>query len=688
MPYADRKTAGQKAAARQRRKTADAQDIAPLLWKVGDPRRRAAALKSDQRFCETYFPQRFNRPWSPDHIEVLATIDRAKRGGGCYCLVMPRRRGKTSIVEASAIEAAVSGKRQYILLIGASKAAAMELLDSIKMELLENDRLAEDFPKEIGPFRLLEGEARRCAGQKHGKHRTHIRWRQDHIVFAAIPRSKAAGCVIRAAGLTGRLRGMQYTDAVGRKVRPDFLILDDPQTEESANSPTQVASRERLILAGVLGLADARRPLAAVMPCTVIAPGDLAARFLDHELHPDWQGRRFRMLNTMPANLELWREYWRIRACELAAGGDGAASNAFYAQRRAAMDAGAEASWADDYDANEISAVQHAMNISLSRPGAFAAECQGEPLLEDLGESTITAAQVLGLLNGRDRGTVPTPCLHVTVHVDVHDELLYWEAIAWEADFTGFLVDHGTFPPQGRAYFTAADARPGLSDLFPARGKEGRIFAGLEQLLTRLAAREFRRDDGAVLRVSRGLVDAGYQPAIVHGVLRKLALEGVWMPSRGVGLTAADRPFSEYQRRPGEQYGLYWRVPAIKGSRELRTLHIDVNWWKSFLHARLAVSQGDRGGITLFGRDPETHRLLADHWTAEYRVRTEGRGRVVYQWKVRPDRKENHGLDNAVGCCAAASTLGIVLPGLDPPASKRARPPIRLSDLKRQRGIQ
>ena len=35
------------------------------------------------------------------------------------------------------------------------------------------------------------------------------------------------------------------------------------------------------------------------------------------------------------------------------------------------------------------------------------------------------------------------------------------------------------------------------------------------------------------------------------------------------------------------------------------------------------------GCLSLFGDSPEMHRLFAEHLTAEYRVKTEGRGRSV-----------------------------------------------------------
>jgi len=116
----------------------------------------------------------------------------------------------------------------------------------------------------------------------------------------------------------------------------------------------------------------------------------------------------------------------------------------------------------------------------------------------------------------------------------------------------------------------------------------------------------------------------------------------------------------------------------------VRHVIFDANYWKSFVHARLAVPMGDKGCLSLFGRDPEVHRLLAEHLTAEYRVKTEGRGRIVDEWKLRPERVDNHWLDCLVGCAVAASIQGAILPGTDAKAPPR-RERVKLSDLQRRR---
>ncbi|OGV53695.1 MAG: hypothetical protein A2X49_12690 [Lentisphaerae bacterium GWF2_52_8] len=141
---------------------------------------------------------------------------------------------------------------------------------------------------------------------------------------------------------------------------------------------------------------------------------------------------------------------------------------------------------------------------------------------------------------------------------------------------------------------------------------------------------------------------------------------------------------TEYRRQPGDRIGHNWMIPNVRGKRAIRHALFDANYWKSFIHARLAVSMGDKGCLSLFGRDSNTHQLLAEHLTAEYRVKTEGRGRSVDEWKLRPDASDNHWLDCLSGCAVAASIQGTTLPGTGeakPLVSPRKR--IKLSELRK-----
>ena len=130
--------------------------------------------------------------------------------------------------------------------------------------------------------------------------------------------------------------------------------------------------------------------------------------------------------------------------------------------------------------------------------------------------------------------------------------------------------------------------------------------------------------------------------------------------------------------------GLNWRIPGVMGKRAVRHALFDTNFWKSFVLARLAVAIADKGSLSLFGQKPEPHRLFAEHLVAEYRVRTEGRGRTVDEWKPRPNQPDNHWLDCLVGCAVGASMLGCSLLGLEPPP-KETRRRVKLSSLQKGR---
>ena len=103
------------------------------------------------------------------------------------------------------------------------------------------------------------------------------------------------------------------------------------------------------------------------------------------------------------------------------------------------------------------------------------------------------------------------------------------------------------------------------------------------------------------------------------------------------------------------------------------------------VYARLGVSMRDRGCLSLFGDSPEHHRLLAEHLTAEYRVKTEGRGRTVDEWKQRPERGDNHWFDGLVGCAVAGSIQGAVLEGTGGSVTTVNRQRVSFAEMQRRK---
>lgn len=572
----------------------------------------------------------------------------------------------TSLMETACQWAIFYGHRRFVVLICSDENNALGMLNSIKTEFETNDLLHEDFPEAIYPIRSLDGIALRAKGQLLDGKRTHIEWTGEKIVMPTVPGSEASGALIVVGGITGGLRGIRFKRADGETIRPDLILIDDPQTDQSARSPSQCDTRERILKGAILGMAGPGCKISGLMPCTVIADDDMADRFLDRDKHPEWNGTRTEMLYSFPDNMKLWEEYARMRADSMRAEHGGREATEFYRENRGAMDVGSRVAWEERHDPDELSALQHAMNLLFDRgEDAFWAEYQNKPRKPDTSrEDDLTPGKVCSRVNRYRQRLVPISCNHVTAFIDVQATLLFHVVVAWEDDFTGYIVDYGSFPDQKRPYFTLADAKVKLSNRVEQATLEGQITEGLKRLTFGLMSQDWTRDDGAGMKIERLLIDAnwGTSTDLIYQFCRESPYSAVLMPSHGKYVGASSMPMREYSTKPGDRLGLNWIIPNVQGKRAVRHVTYDTNYWKSFIHSRFNVPIGDPGGLTIFGDDPDQHAMFADHICSEYRVRTQGRGREVDEFKLRPQRPDNHWLDGLAGTAVAASIQGVKTP--------------------------
>jgi hypothetical protein len=456
----------------------------------------------------------------------------------------------------------------------------------------------------------------------------------------------------------------------GSIIRPSLVLLDDPQTRDSARSVDQTHKRLELLNGDVLGMAGPGEQISALMTCTKMYEGDLADTVLDRDEYPEWDSECTRLVYSFPTNDKAWEEYFEVRRS------DGKApATEFYRRNQAAMDADAQIAWQARYDAKsgEISAIQHAMNLRKKvGPEAFAAEYQNEPSLQQTSDQVLTADQVMEKTSGFKRGEIPPACTKLTMFIDIHKEVLFYAVCAWEETFTGYIIDYGTMPDQRRLAFTLADATRTLGNAFPRAGTDGAIHAGLEQLVSAYLNRDWSRG-GSLMRIERLLVDMGYKPGIVADVKQK-AGGAVMMLAKGVGLRASRKPIAEYARRPGETIGHYWYIPNVRKTGQFQHVLVDVNYWKRFVHEGFLTAAGDRGCISLFGSDGRHHELIAEHIArSEKWVEVIGPGGVVREWSPWPTRPDNHWFDCMVGCAAAASMVGVKPAGEAAPMRQRKK---------------
>lgn len=650
-------------------------NIAPIPKVVDEVRREACRLNL-RLFCETYFEAAFPLAWSRDHLRVIAKIESAVLKGGLSAFAMPRGSGKTTIARIAAVWAILFGHRRWVCIIGATDDHAKRLLKATQKELLRNEILKSDFPRAIHPIVQMGGEPAKCRNQHVDGVHTAIEWTADRIVFPHVENSECSGSLITVCGITGDIRGQVYSTEEGEVIRPDLVLLDDPQTKESAGSPKQNQDRQDILNGDILGLAGPNVAISGLMACTIIKPGDMADRTLDNKQSPEWRGERTQLVYSFPKNDELWEQYFKLREDNLIGGGDGSCATVFYRQNQAAMDEGAEVAWPERFPPSFASAVEYAMVLRRRAPAVFAAEYQNDPVDDTETADLLTRDAIAAKVNGYARGLVPSDATHLTCFIDVQGKLLFWVVVAWRADFTGYVVDYGAWPEQRRTYYSLADAVPTIPDKCPG-GFEASIYGALTALVNQLCGKEWQRDGGGVVKLSKCLIDANWGESrdTVYSFCRQSPHSAILLPTHGRGVKASGAPIHLWPQQPGEKRGTTWVVRRSQKSPIPYGIY-DTNFWKSFVHARLLVPMGGPGCLSLFQDEAATHRMLADHLHAEYPVAVEvsGGGRKVNEWQQRPDRPDNHFFDCLVGNCVAGSMLGAALPSDGMKKSKERKP--------------
>jgi hypothetical protein len=645
---------------RARRVSAAGRDIGPPPAIV-DPARRDSCRLDFRLFCETYAAESFPLAWSPDHLTAIAKIEGAVLRGELFAFAMPRGSGKTTLCEWACLWALLNGHRQFITLIGSDQAIAEQMLDSIKSHLEQNDLLADDYPEATYPIRALEGINKRARGQLSEGKPTKIEWGSDQITLASIPGGASSGAAVRVAGITGRIRGLRHTRPDGKTIRPDLVLIDDPQTDESAASPSQCATRERTLSGAILGLAGPGKRIAGLCTVTVIRTDDLADRLLDRQKHPSWQGERTKLVYEWPDAEDDWSQYAELRREGQRDGTGTGAADDYYRQRQATMDAGSRVAWPERKAPDELSAIQHAWNLRIDRgEAAFNAEFQNSPLADDITTDKLDKRQLPLRATNIARGIVPAGHTKLTAFVDVQDRLLYWLVASWSESFGGHVVAYGAHPDQGSSFFEAGSARKTLALASPGAGFEAALRAGLDETARLLLARDWQREDGVPMRISQLMVDAnwGQSTAVVRNFARSSPFAAQILPSRGKGVGASGTPMGPRKNR-GDRAGLNWLVGKTAEGTQIEAAY-DTNFWKTFVSGRLRLGLGDPEAIMLHAGN---HEMLIEHLVAEFPVRVEARGRSVDEWKS--VARENHWWDCLVGCAVAAS-----ITGLEPAASE------------------
>lgn len=595
----------------------------------------------------------FAEPFGPDHDTVLAKIAEAVTSGGTFALAMPRGHGKTTILKWVTLYVLLTGRRKYVMTIAATTELAQAIVDFCRQQLTESDSLHEHYPHVTTYARATEGKAIKARFQLRADGKSSgIKWSKTKLVFPEVVSPTdgtdypSNGAILEGRGLTGAIRGKWEDTKTGKVHRPDFVLLDDPQDRSSAESPSQCDMRERIITGDVLGLAGPRKRIAAVMPCTIIRKGDLADRFLDRKLHPEWQGETCSLVKTWPtAQDTLWAEYATIYRDATSDGRGFGDATAFYKAHRADMDAGAEVSWDSRVRDGEISALQTAENLLLESGPQFWAEYQNAPLSITGGEYQLTPAEVLTHVVAIPRLHVPDQTTVLVGSCDINRIGLHWCVAGYDQQMTGHAAAYGRWPARGELWAKNAHELE----------RKQAIFKGLRELFAQLAVAQFMRA-GKPMRLGLMLIDRGYEPDVVHKFASAAVLPFRVMPSRGYAA-------HKYWPRKASLVGKPLEGCHVTQSDNGNFVAFNADLWRETSQRAFLADPGAPGGFTIFDAPPGAHADFAAHVTAEKIVnkyQTDAGPR--WEWAHQPGSNWDYG-DALTGCYVAAATQGLSASG-------------------------
>jgi hypothetical protein len=663
-----------------------------------DRERRELLESCDEEWLAYYFALEsgssapFTYAFTEQQREMIAAIRVAIVEGGDQSIAASRGEGKSTYCERMLIKYTLQGVVDFSVLFAATGGAAENSLDSIKTELENNLRLHADYPEVCIPILALEdtpnrAHYQRVSGSRHDNGEAYeaasskFSWCGQEVILPKVPGSPAAGAIIATRGLDSAIRGLKK-----KGKRPKVAVIDDPDTEETANSEEQAGKLEKRIDRTIGALGDQTRRCSRVMLTTLQNRICVSYRFTGPD-KPSWKSKRFRFLVQPPLRIDLWTEYVALKKLDWAnAKQDNPTSHAheLYVANRDAMEAGSAVSNPNRYTQGELSAMQFYYNeVARIGPEAVASEYDNDPP-ESLGpvESGISAAAIQRQVSGMLRGVIPDGATLLTIGADVGKWRLHWVVRAWMQDGTSHTIDYGTHQVYGQLH--GSDEGLGRA-----------LQSAIMQLVKDLRDKDYCDQGGevqsALIREAMILVDASYRTDDVYAACAESGLSVY--PLMGFGDQNGGATKIKYNATKTEAtkyLGDHCKIVQQKKQGVIvRLVECCSNYWKTWEHDRWMTALDKPGHFVLFGEraddpsrmsaDQQMHGIYAQQICNEVEVEEPYKGGIRRKWIQKGD---NHYLDASYYADVAASIRGVSLPG---PAIRKVRGSVPVSATAPQR---
>lgn len=222
--------------------------------------------RSMKTFCQVFLPHVFTKPFSPLHDQLFSLLDDDSQQ--FVAVAAPRGLGKTSIFNmAFPLKRMLFKDSSYIIPVSATSDSAIEQAEELKTELLDNELIAELFGN------LSPQERRDSFGQRAWVTETGIK---------VLPR-----------GAGQQIRGRKH-----RSNRPDLIIVDDLEDDESVESEEQREKLERWFFSALLNSVDrGSKRFRVVVIGTILHEASLLNKLINPEINPLWKSVRLELFN-------------------------------------------------------------------------------------------------------------------------------------------------------------------------------------------------------------------------------------------------------------------------------------------------------------------------------------------------------------------------------------------------------
>ena len=639
------------AAERVRRHVAAANDLAEINAKPRHPRLKESCRYDLERFgwyyCRKLLKHRASKRMRSG---LIRETQEAILHGGQSVKMYGRGGGKTTwVCHIAAVWAILYGHRRWPVIISANGGAGKANLRTIKRLLTRTEAIRRDFPEIAIPLIALGDISQRAASITHCGRPTDMEWSSDRI---ALPTTRnnagellgpGCGARVTSVGIGAAIRGANDSGQ-----RPDFLILDDPQTIKIAHSPSMVESVIRYIHNDALSLSGHDRMIAAFVTITPQCFGDVATELTSRSKHPEWS------VSIEPFIVRLCPD-WSALADEFARAYQEDAAAGDYRRTRSTewykrnRDKFAQLEVIDDqqFDPSaEVDAVHHLLNLR-SRIGEASFNAEIMMKVADLdSELDLNADRVAAALNGAPRLVLPPGTDSAVGFVDVNirrNKGLSWGIVAFGPHRVSAVVAYGRYPERG------ALVPPGASDLVRNRA----VAAALRVVTERIAALKLRDAKGRAVTLRALGFDRGYLPDVLHRalfVIRKtfkvpfplVAVRG--FPWNKFGTRSKDMlRRGDHVFATRSQYGEYLAVMSP--------------YWREIMQSGFLETPLTPGSLSIYGSRAADHFEFANEVAAEklvrkYPVASHGRTETAWDWICTGD---NHFCDVLTGCFAIGS---------------------------------